>query len=324
MTCCSNEQIIQMDKSLGPPKEFLARCPSCLKNFIDLYCSLACDPDQSDYLKVTAYTTPNETAINGVDYVVSTDFAYGMYNSCKDVQMPSNNQRAIGALCGGDAASCTPQSWLDYMGSTAKNPAAPFDIKFYIMDVPYNDSGDILTPMNMTIEPCSTTCSCQDCSASCGPPPPPYVPPQRMKILNVDGFDFIAVCLFGLYVFIFGLYLIWSNLVCYDPSTYEPATVNSLQGETIQADNIPHTSSRPSACERMGASLERKFERFFSAWGRFCARHPYLVVGVGVVICAILSAGISMFQVTTDPVELWSAPDSRARQGKDYFDKNFR
>ena len=30
-----------------------------------------------------------------------------------------------------------------------------------------------------------------------------------------------------------------------------------------------------------------------------------------------------MFQVTTDPVELWSAKDSRARTERDYFDSHF-
>ena len=99
-----------------------------------MICSLTCDPNQSDYLVVTgtqpAAPDTNKTAINKLDYAVSTDFAYGMYNSCKDVQMPSNNQKAIGVMCGGDAASCTPKSWLDYMGSTAKNPATPFDINY--------------------------------------------------------------------------------------------------------------------------------------------------------------------------------------------------
>ncbi len=48
-----------------------------------------------------------------------------------------------------------------------------------------------------------------------------------------------------------------------------------------------------------------------------------VVIVAGVVVCAACTAGISMFQVTTDPVQLWSAPGSRARREKDYFDTHF-
>lgn len=42
-----------------------------------------------------------------------------------------------------------------------------------------------------------------------------------------------------------------------------------------------------------------------------------------VVVVAVLTAGIKDIELTTDPVELWSAPNSRARQEKDFHDKNF-
>lgn len=35
------------------------------------------------------------------------------------------------------------------------------------------------------------------------------------------------------------------------------------------------------------------------------------------------SSGILFIKITTDPVNLWAAPNSRARQEKDYFDKHF-
>lgn len=40
-------------------------------------------------------------------------------------------------------------------------------------------------------------------------------------------------------------------------------------------------------------------------------------------IVAIFSAGLKSIELTTDPVELWSAPNSRARQEKDFHDKHF-
>lgn len=41
------------------------------------------------------------------------------------------------------------------------------------------------------------------------------------------------------------------------------------------------------------------------------------------VVVAVLSAGLKSIELTTDPVELWSAPNSRAREEKDFHDKHF-
>lgn len=44
---------------------------------------------------------------------------------------------------------------------------------------------------------------------------------------------------------------------------------------------------------------------------------------ISAILVAVLSAGLKDIELTTDPVELWSAPNSRARQEKDFHDKNF-
>lgn len=63
---------------------------------------------------------------------MSHDFAVGMFNSCRDVQMPSTNERAIALLCGHSADACTPQNWLDYMGNTG-NMKTPFTVSSAMM-----------------------------------------------------------------------------------------------------------------------------------------------------------------------------------------------
>lgn len=73
-----------------------------------------------------------------------------------------------------------------------------------------------------------------------------------------------------------------------------------------------------------GAKLEKFLERIFTRWGTFCARWPKTVLLVGIVIGVALACGISMFEVITNPVLLWSSPNSRARLEKDYFDSHFR
>ena len=42
-----------------------------------------------------------------------------------------------------------------------------------------------------------------------------------------------------------------------------------------------------------------------------------------VVILAALCFGSRYYKVTTDPVDLWVASNSRARQEKAFFDENF-
>jgi len=58
--------------------------------------------------------------------------------------------------------------------------------------------------------------------------------------------------------------------------------------------------------------------------GLFCAQRPVLVLLCGTIVITALSLGLLKFQVTTDPVELWSAKTSMARQQKDYYDQHFR
>lgn len=52
--------------------------------------------------------------------------------------------------------------------------------------------------------------------------------------------------------------------------------------------------------------------------------HPlFKVLLFSAIIVAIFSAGLKSIELTTDPVELWSSPNSRARQEKDFHDRNF-
>lgn len=61
----------------------------------------------------------------------------------------------------------------------------------------------------------------------------------------------------------------------------------------------------------------------FSSWGSLCVRHPLTVILTSVVFVSACSAGLVYMQITTNPVELWSSPSSRARLEKDYFDQHF-
>lgn len=49
----------------------------------------------------------------------------------------------------------------------------------------------------------------------------------------------------------------------------------------------------------------------------------FKVLLLSAIVVAVFSVGLKSIELTTDPVELWSAPNSRARQEKDFHDTYF-
>ncbi|KAL8625091.1 hypothetical protein ACOMHN_030726 [Nucella lapillus] len=356
-TCCGDDQMLTLVSNMGVPKQFLGRCPTCLRNFLNIYCYFTCAPDHSKFVLPIANSSwvdpkTNETRlqITMVDYFMTPNFAVGMFNSCSNVQMPSANQKAISILCGRDAAECTPQNWLDYMGSTS-NSQTPFQINFNLTSKPVKVDNETMVPMNASVIPCSrgltnesAPCSCQDCPATCPPLPPLPPSPKGFTILHVDGYIFISGCCYLVFLLVFGFYSICYNIMVQDSLRLDvdgdlddgsgafncfpsgPSTPPLSQAERYESKRrlLENVSLKQLSCfEQIGAKLEKFLERTFTRWGTFCARWPKAVMGVGVLVGVALACGIATFQVITDPVLLWSAPDSRARLEKDYFDEKF-
>lgn len=263
----------------------------------------------------------NKNQIQAIYYAVSENFAYGMFNSCKDVQNPSSG-KSLSALCGIDASQCTPQLWFEFLGNKEKNPGyVPFNIYFNISanaSMRLDILNMTLDPMNGTIEPCAGKCSCQDCSSSCKPIVPDVLP-IAPTILGFDRMEFIMACVFLIFLIVFGTAHICVFFYGRKRGTHQELSLNA-DYELEQSNNQPR---KPNCYERLGAAMEGFFERQFSVWGYFCARRPAIVIPTALLLCVALSIGIVFFKVTTDPVELWSASDSQARQEKDYFDNNF-
>lgn len=53
------------------------------------------------------------------------------------------------------------------------------------------------------------------------------------------------------------------------------------------------------------------------------ATYPLVVLLLSAIVVAAFATGLMHIELTTDPVELWSAPNSRARQEKDFHDRTF-
>ena len=334
-TCCSTKQLQSLDNNLKMFIQLTGRCPACWNNMRRLYCQLTCSQDQSLFLDPTVVYpfTPSPSIkqyILEVQYFVSPQFKQGLFDSCKDVTFPGNNEKVLSLLCGTTAELCTPDKLLRYMGSP-NNGFAPFTLDF-----PDNLTSN-LSWMNQTVFKCNqpfvnpqtnrtaSVCSCQDCQSSC--PVRPTVPPKvnPTKILGMDllsfsllvVYCFLLICL--VISFLYKLVLRKSYPTVPDQSQRYNSTYPPISG------SLPlMVDSRPGCCEQLGSKLESFVTRWFTRWGVWCSSHPFYVIVGCILVVGILASGLFYFSVTTDPVELWSAPDSTARKQKELFDKKFK
>ncbi|CAF1589955.1 unnamed protein product [Adineta ricciae] len=75
--------------------------------------------------------------------------------------------------------------------------------------------------------------------------------------------------------------------------------------------------------DRLGVKIDDRLHMIFTAIGRFCAYNPFYTIVPVLAILFVMCYGSRYYTVTTDPVDLWVAPNSRARQEKAYFDEKF-
>uniref|UniRef100_A0A3B3VTU7 NPC1 like intracellular cholesterol transporter 1 n=1 Tax=Poecilia latipinna TaxID=48699 RepID=A0A3B3VTU7_9TELE len=299
--CCSLQQIASLETSLTLSKAVLIRCPSCADNFAHLYCATTCSPNQTltvnvtKVMNVTHLGRPRDAVVAYQAYISST-FAEGAFQSCKNVRIPATGGFAIATMCGRYGSKlCTAQRWYDFQGDTS-NGLAPLDIDFRLLKE--NDTTGVpegMIPYNGRALGCNentTTggmaCSCQDCLDSCPPVPPPPPLPEPFRIQGMNGFLVISIILLCLLICAFVVYLVVSYYV------------KSKNGKNL-------------------TFMSRQFQR----WGTLMASYPFTVLLVAAIIVVVFSVGLKSIKLTTDPVELWSAPNSRARQEKDFHDKHF-
>ncbi|XP_065515509.1 NPC1-like intracellular cholesterol transporter 1 isoform X3 [Lathamus discolor] len=313
--CCSLAQLLALQLSVALSSAVLARCPACARNFANIHCRNICSPDQSLFINVTRAVPVQGTAeFAVVEYqcFYQQEFADAAFASCHGVRLPATGGFALDTMCGIYGAQlCTAQRWLDFQGDKS-NGLAPLQIDFHL--VPNGTSpGEALEPLHAQAWSCSQAlsdeeqaCSCQDCAESCSTITPPAGPAPRFHIGAADGALVLCSLLFALLALLFLF-----SLCCRHCS--------SKQGTTLQ----PAPARARGCAARWGDAGHRALARAFQWWGMLVAAHPLPVLVVAVALVAGLSSGFRALRLTTDPVELWSAPGSRARQEKAFYDQHF-
>uniref|UniRef100_A0A9J7ZK85 SSD domain-containing protein n=1 Tax=Cyprinus carpio carpio TaxID=630221 RepID=A0A9J7ZK85_CYPCA len=310
LACCSFRQLTALQSSLTLSKAVLIRCPSCADNFAHIHCATTCSPNQSQILKITK--TANITqpagmvkeAVVGYEAYVSTSFSDASFRSCKNVRIPATGGYAIATMCGRYGATlCTPQRWLDFQGDSS-NGLAPLDINFKLLPDGQTAGlppGAVLfagTALNCneTTPTGGEACSCQDCEQSCPAVPQPPPLPEPFMIGRLDGVLVICIIVFS---------CIFLLLICYVILEY-----------TIRYQKSKGARKASLATQEFLGSL-------FQTWGTIMARYPLIVLPVCLVVVLAFAVGIKDIELTTDPVQLWSAPQSRAMREKAFHDANF-
>ncbi|XP_044053115.1 NPC1-like intracellular cholesterol transporter 1 [Siniperca chuatsi] len=337
--CCSIKQLSSLEMSLTLSKAVLVRCPSCAENFAHLHCINTCSPNQSQTVKITKVmnvTNLGKTreAVVGYQAFLSTSFADTSFQSCKNVRIPATGGFAIATMCGKYGAKlCNPQHWYNFQGDSS-NGLAPLDIDFNLIKegdteglpkgvIPYNGRA---LQCNETTPSGGQVCSCQDCQESCPRMPPPPLPPSPFRLLGTDGFLVISIILLCLLIFAFLLYLSVACLVKSQKRQDEEKGKRKRKGKDQNSNDVTQQVVDPSEvmCAETNSMAAQAFLSLeFQRWGTIMATYPLTVLLLSAIVVVVFSAGLKSIELTTDPVELWSAPNSRARQEKDFHDTYF-
>ncbi|XP_033197932.1 Niemann-Pick type C-1a isoform X3 [Bombus vancouverensis nearcticus] len=355
-TCCDTNQLKTMDQNIKLASNFLNRCPSCLDNLVKHFCEFTCSPVQSKFINVTEIQTEkNVKYVNGIDIYITNKYMEGTFNSCNKVSVPSTGQLAMDLMCGiWGASRCTTLKWFHYMGDAANNQYVPFQITYKNTDEPVGSFIPVdpkITPCNKALNKNTPACSCVDCEASCPVPPSPPPLPTPFTIFGYDGYAVMMII-----TFVCGSALFILSIVCFNNRKQIVARgeeVGRQVGRRLAAglhhpgdgarialaadqEDSPLQSKRsndlPSGfddeeqstfIEKLGAGTDKLLAEFFCWWGTACASRPWFVLFVGFLFIISLGHGIKYIHVTTDPVELWAAPQSRSRIEKEYFDQHF-
>uniref|UniRef100_A0A8C2EM63 NPC1 like intracellular cholesterol transporter 1 n=1 Tax=Cyprinus carpio TaxID=7962 RepID=A0A8C2EM63_CYPCA len=317
LACCSFRQLTALQSSLTLSKAVLIRCPSCADNFAHIHCATTCSPNQSQILKITK--TANITqpagmvkeAVVGYEAYVSTSFSDASFRSCKNVRIPATGGYAIATMCGRYGATlCTPQRWLDFQGDSS-NGLAPLDINFKLLPDGQTAGlppGAVLfagTALNCneTTPTGGEACSCQDCEQSCPAVPQPPPLPEPFMIGRLDGVLVICIIVFS---------CIFLLLICYVILEY-----------TIRYQKSKGARKDVTCSDKASLATQEFLGSLFQTWGTIMARYPLIVLPVCLVVVLAFAVGIKDIELTTDPVQLWSAPQSRAMREKAFHDANF-
>ncbi|CAF3716387.1 unnamed protein product [Rotaria sp. Silwood1] len=321
------------------------------------------DPEEEEENKVKEITKSIETVsvIKKIRYYVLEKQAKDFIESCWSVRM--NFQYAIDILCGSTNRICDHKKLFKYIGADNTQTVLKIDFVFVNGTYYDQELNRTFQPSLGSMFSCDQPvilphisrqkCTCMDCNAMC---------PKLNKIQNetiittnnsiIDKLKFklskfhrITIAAIILYIIFVIVFIILNVLMCVwnvknnrknYSITNDKSIINKEKlNNSIEHHHIPlsvhddeesETSfddEQNGILDRFGVKIDESLHKIFTAIGRFCAYNPKYTLIPVIAILFVLCYGSRYYTVTTDPVDLWVAHNSRARQEKAYFDEKF-
>lgn len=354
--CCTPEQVETLHENLKLADNFISTCPACRNNFRSFFCSFTCSPNQGSFVNVTATqeSYSKEIAVKSVDFFVGQNFANGFFNSCKDVQFGVANDFAMNFI--GNGAK-NASAFLSFLGHEEPFQGSPFQIDFP------SQAAEGFTPHDPRPRNCAdndlqSRCTCIDCPGVCEELPP--VAPIDGPSCHVGSISCLSFALTNIYAVLVVVVVVTYFIRRYlqkdkkyerldvageDPSD-NPLSPRSHPRSLVGATSLHQTIDREESFGGQsgdsrhlgrGASLLDPIEtiqprqyrlnvllrKVFYRLGFFCARYTWLTFAVVFAAMALLNIGWKYFEIETDPVRLWVAPNSESKLQKEFFDSHF-
>ena len=303
-------------------------------------------------MTATQESSSGETAVKSVDFHVGQRFAEGFFDSCKNVQVGAANSYAMD-LIGGGAKNYS--AFLKFMGKEKPLLGSPFQIDYPSYTPPEKKVLDPI-PRNCAENDLASRCTCIDCPGVC--PALPNAPiPNIGSTCNVGALSclsFILVLAYSLAIASFLLgYLLQATMRKRREQKYERMVLSADNASVLSPrshsrglvgaaslqlteDDSSNIQSEPRQVLGRGALLDpietvqpRQYRlntilrKFFYRLGFMAASFPFLTFSIVFTVVGLLNIGWKRFEVETDPVRLWVAPDSESKLQKEFFDQKF-
>ena len=280
------------------------------------------------------------SVVTNIDYYINEEFLTTLIKSCYSVRLYT--LVGLQALCGVAPKDCSNTQLARYLGLEVKDRPMNITFKQFPSGYRFNESGQLIKPISPRAYHCNESyefkdiefgykCSCQSCEESCDIMRPP-AKKADFKIGNIDGVFIVMLIIYTVFVVSFITVVLAKrfrrNSVKYHRNTQTiTSDSNNTNGANASSNRkdykIYNFKYYLEKMDYFGEIFETMIERRFSNLGRFCATYPKLVLIIGLTFCSLMCLGFVNFKVEKDPVELWSAESSVARQNKKYFDENF-
>lgn len=254
-------------------------------------------------------------------------------------------------LIGGGAR--TYSEFLKFLGDE-KDLGSPFQINF-----PSSSSPNFI-PLNPPARNCAdndlaSRCTCIDCPTVCQTLP--YTPPPGLEwtchVGDLSCLSFILIVAYGLAVVSFISSYVFQATVrkrreqryerlalSNDAASPKPHSCGLVGAASLahgdgndsigaQSTESRHLGRGASVLDPIEASQPRQYRlntvlrRGFYRLGVMTASFPFLTFALVFTAVGLLNIGWKKFDIETDPVRLWVAPNSESKLQKEFFDDNF-